>query len=175
MIRATFLQSIAAVAAASGAAATSRPPFRIGTLVEFALPSPEGKTIDLAAYRGYPVLVNFFASWCGECVAEQPTIGLLAREFYGKGLRVIGIDSGESVSMVLGYRSRFAIDYPIAMDIRDDVSAKYATDTTDGAIALPMSLFLDSSGRIVHWAWGRLNETWARSILPALIATKTAP
>ncbi len=96
----------------------------------------------------------------------------LSREFYGRGLRVIGIDSGESVSAVRSYRHRFNLDYPIAMDIRDDVSAKFATDSRDGAIALPMSLFLDSSGRIAHWAWGAADETWVRSVLPALLATK---
>lgn len=101
-------------------------------------------------------------------------LSALSREFYGRGLRVIGIDSGEPDSAVRAYRDRFNLDYPIAMDIRDDVSAKFASDPKDGAIALPMSLFLDSSGQIVHWAWGAADETWVRSILPALLATKAA-
>ncbi len=51
----------------------------------FSLPSPDGKQISLAALRGKAVYVNFFASWCGPCNAEAPSIGKLRAQYAKRG------------------------------------------------------------------------------------------
>ncbi|CAN5386327.1 TlpA disulfide reductase family protein [soil metagenome] len=58
---------------------------------------PAGKDVTLATFKGKPVLVNLWATWCGPCVAEMPMLDAIAAEYKDKGLAVLTVsqDSGE--------------------------------------------------------------------------------
>lgn len=103
----------------------------------------------LADLRGQPVLLSSWASWCGECRQELPTLERLWQDPKRADLQIIAVninDEGvtyESRRMI----SETGITMPIWSDPDDDFALAF------GAIGVPTSVLLDSSGRVLHvWA-----------------------
>jgi thioredoxin-like negative regulator of GroEL len=104
--------------------------------------------VSLSAFRGKPVIVNFFASWCPDCRAELAAVATVARRTSGR-LAVIGVDSNETSSTAATRLLAAAgATYPVAVDSQAQVASRYLV------AALPVSYFLDASGRIVGAALG---------------------
>jgi len=96
----------------------------IGTVApEFTLPQLDGDQISLSQFRGRPVLVNFWASWCAPCRSEMPALQQVATQYAGSGLVVIGINQLEDVPTVQGFVREFGLTFPIALD-RDGVTSR---------------------------------------------------
>ncbi len=136
-----------------GSAALKAPPppvLRTGTVAPaFSLPDlHSGDPVSLSAYRGKPVVVNFFASWCPDCRAELRAMAAIARTTKGR-LAVVGVDSNEtSESAAAGLLAAAGATYPVAVDTHATVASRYLVQ------ALPVSYFLDASGRVVGAALG---------------------
>ena len=138
----------------------------VGTQANLApYPSADGHgTLDLAAYRGHPVFVNFFASWCPPCNMEAPTLAAMAR-FYGpQGLVVIGIDEGEDASRGLAFAKAYKLPYPIFVDSRGSAGQTF------GGSALPTQLFIDRTGRVAAIRLGMLEPPVGKAIIASLLA-----
>jgi thiol-disulfide isomerase/thioredoxin len=75
----------------------------------------DGPPFDLNAYRGKIVFINIFATWCGPCRAEQPTVVAFAKA-HADDTVVVGMNYEELDDKVREYRKTFDIRYPIAMD-----------------------------------------------------------
>ena len=126
------------------------PVLRTGTVApEFSLPDlHSGDPVSLSAYRGKPVIVNFFASWCPDCRAELGAMATIARTTTGR-VAVVGVDSNEtSDSAATGLLAAAGATYPVAVDAHATVASRYLVQ------ALPVSYFLDASGRVVGAALG---------------------
>ena len=120
----------------------------------FSLPPLSGAhPVTLAAYRGTPVIVNFFASWCPNCRAELAAVASVARSAGGR-VAVIGVDSNES-SDAAAARLLTAVHatYPVAVDPEAKVATRYLVS------ALPVTYFLDARGRVVGVAFGTQTTT----------------
>ena len=136
-----------------GSAALKAPPppvLRTGTAAPvFSLPDlHSGNPVSLSAYRGRPVIVNFFASWCPDCRAELGAMAAIARTTTGR-VAVIGVDSNEtSDAAATGLLAAAGATYPVAVDAHATVASRYLVQ------ALPVSYFLDASGRVVGAALG---------------------
>ena len=131
------------------------PVLRAGTTAPgFSLPPLSGgDPVTLAAYRGTPVIVNFFASWCPDCRSELASVASVARSADGR-VAVIGVDSNES-SDAAAERLLTAVHatYPVALDADAKVATRYLVS------ALPVSYFLDARGRVVGVAFGPQTTT----------------
>jgi thiol-disulfide isomerase/thioredoxin len=75
----------------------------------------DGRTVTLDGFRGRPVVVSFFESWCGTCQVEQPDLTKVAAEFAGQA-GFVGISYHDTVAAGLAYQRRFKIPYPLAND-----------------------------------------------------------
>jgi len=137
--------------ATSTALQASPPPvLKAGTLAPaFSLPDLHGgEQVSLSAYRGRPVIVNFFASWCPDCRAELGAMATIARVTTGR-LAVIGVDSNEtSEATATRLLAASGATYPVALDAQAKVATQYLVQ------ALPVSYFLDAAGRVVGTALG---------------------
>ena len=134
-------------AAAFAVAVQMRSPGRAPTAVgksapDFSVASIEGKPQSLSTYRGRPIVLNLWASWCPPCREEMPDLQRLSSAYRGE-LIVIGVDEGESAERVAAFSRSLGIHYPILLDRGQRYGAAYA------AQGLPTTAFIDRRGVVV--------------------------
>jgi len=116
---------------------------RTGNLApDFQLASLEGQTVSLSDFRGNPVLLNFWASWCGPCKSEMPYIQRMHEEWSGKGLVILAIDIGESSATVGEFVEKYALSFMVLLDTDQEVALKY------NVRSIPTTFFIDKNGKI---------------------------
>ena len=114
--------------------------------------------VDLQAYRGNVVLLNFFATWCGPCIAEQPFLVEAAGKYFDQGLRVIGINYREYDDHVRLYRDKYHIHYPIVMDQDGGLFARVENNNIQDRVVFPITLFLSEQGMMTCYRRGRMSQ-----------------
>jgi thiol-disulfide isomerase/thioredoxin len=131
------------------------------TLPAITLPDREGKPRALSEWQGRPLIVNFWATWCGPCREEIPLLKTLRTERAADGLEVIGI-AIDTEAEVLKYAQEIGMDYPILIGEKEGYEAAEAFGVS---LVLPFSVFSDRQGRIVALKVGELHADEAAYIL----------
>jgi cytochrome c biogenesis protein CcmG/thiol:disulfide interchange protein DsbE len=121
-----------------------------------------GTQVSLSAYAGRPLVVNFFASWCGPCQHETPLLAGFYAAHHGQ-IQVIGIDSNDTTAAALKFVKAKHVSYPVGAD---PFPAK--TATSYGVDALPQTFFLNARHQIVRHVVGQLTAkelaAWAAQL-----------
>jgi cytochrome c biogenesis protein CcmG, thiol:disulfide interchange protein DsbE len=125
-----------------------------------------GEAVSVAELRGRVVLVNFWATWCGECRPEMLLFERLHQDFVAQGLTVLGMNVREETQRIQRYARELGLTYPLVLD-REGVIAK-----AYGVIGLPTTFVVGRDGRPVALAIGpRAWESVAvRALVQALLA-----
>jgi cytochrome c biogenesis protein CcmG, thiol:disulfide interchange protein DsbE len=149
------LSTVAALTAALSlvpAAALAVP--RVGQPApSLSLPSPDGKsTVTLAGLKGKPVYLNFFASWCGPCNEEAPSIGQLRGKYAKRGLQVVGIDELDPPGKATDFQKKYGAPYALV-----GIDESGATGRTFGTVAMPVHVFIDRKGVVRVYRIGEMN------------------
>lgn len=118
---------------------------------DFELVTLEGEMVRLSDLRGRPVVLNFWASWCGPCRIETPHFQEFSENF-SDDLVVLGVNQQESAETVEAFAAEFALTYPLLLDARADVYQTYAV------FGLPTTYFIDADGIIVDVIPGAATE-----------------
>jgi cytochrome c biogenesis protein CcmG, thiol:disulfide interchange protein DsbE len=115
----------------------------------FTLPSLAdlSQQVSLGAYRGHPVIVNFFASWCGPCKKETPLLAHYYRASGGKVV-IIGVDANDSATAARRFLAANGVAYPVGFEATPAVADAY------GVAGIPQTFFLNGSHRIVKRVFG---------------------
>ena len=129
-------------------ASVAQSAFATATLVhkkapEFVRPDLDHKRLDLKAYRGKEVLLNFWATWCAPCQVEMPSFVVWQRKYGPRGLQVIGISMDDDPALVREASDKLKLNYPVAMG---DVKLG---DLYGGVLGLPMTFLIDRHGKIL--------------------------
>jgi thiol-disulfide isomerase/thioredoxin len=109
---------------------------------DFLLQTLDGGEIRLSDYRGRPVVLNFWASWCPPCRQEMPQLVKAYERYRGDGLLIIGVNLQEGKALLDPFVKDFGISYPIAIDRTGAVGDGYRL------LGLPTSVFIGRDGVI---------------------------
>lgn len=110
------------------------------------LPDTDGRMVDLAAYRGKVVLVNFWATWCPPCRQELPSLSRLKKRFGNGALEIFAVNVGEDAETVFDFIGN--PDFPVLFDRDAKAMAGWAVKV------VPTTLLVDRQGRIAYRAVG---------------------
>lgn len=120
---------------------------------DFVARSPDGTVVRLSDLRGEPTVINFWATWCGSCVAELPDLKAVQQDVGTQRLNIVAVNAGEDSSAAKRFLKVLdASAFHVGMDPTLVVADAY------GVFGLPMSLFVDSSGVIRAIYSGQLNK-----------------
>lgn len=122
---------------------------------DFNLRDANGNLAGLSGYRGRMVLLNFWASWCGPCRDEMPSMENLSRAFGGQGLAVVAINQKENAAVVNKFMRRHGLNFTTPLDTDGRVSASYRV------YGIPMTYLIDGNGQAIGMKSG--TKDWASS------------
>lgn len=135
-------------------APTDRMPLPDAPLAGFA----EGRDISLADYRGAPLVVNLWATWCAPCVEEMPALQEVARAGEGQ-VAFLGVDVNDDAAKAEAFVERLGIGYDLAADPREEFARAVE------AFGMPTTLFVGPTGTIVYRHTGPLDAAQLRALL----------
>jgi thiol-disulfide isomerase/thioredoxin len=139
----------------------------------FTLATLDGKKVSLSDYKGRPVLVNFWATWCGPCKVEMPWFEEFNKEYAAQGFVILGladdVDSGKDTIAKVAQRT--GVTYPILLT-DGKVQKSYAPGGMD---YLPMSFYVDRNGVIVEETAGLGSKDEIEAHIKKTIASGAAP
>ncbi|OJV92443.1 MAG: hypothetical protein BGO39_31470 [Chloroflexi bacterium 54-19] len=157
---------------APGSSTTYEPPrsaseqVRIGSLApDFTLNTLDNQVVKLSQYRGKPVLINFWATWCPPCEAELPMLEQTYQANQDK-LVILGVNMREDAGTVAGRVDKAGLKYPVVLDGNGDVTNRYQVRV------FPTSLFIDKNGIVQRIILGPLTEDTIRSALDRVYSIK---
>ena len=130
---------------------------------DFSVADLDGNPLHLAELRDRPVIVNFWASWCGPCVEEFPLLREAAGRHADEGLVVIGIVYRDRSEAARGFMSRNGATWRAAMDPGERVAEAY------GILGPPETFFIGRDGRIAGRHLGQFSASSFDAQLAAII------
>ena len=137
--RATSTPTVAATPASS----TEKIGTRIGfTAPDFTLPTTDNKEFKFSDYRGKPVILNFWASWCGPCRYEVPAFKSFYDKYENEGVSIIAVNTQDNPDSALAYAKADGLKFTIPVDPQGKVSSLY------NVRGLPTTYFIDKNGII---------------------------
>ena len=125
---------------------------------DFNLLDTNGRPISLSGYRGQWVLLNFWATWCGPCKEEMPSMEELSRSLSGQ-LAVVAVNQRENAALVNKFMKTQGLNFPTPLDTNGRVAGYYRV------YGIPVTYLIDAGGQAVGMKSGPMD--WAA---PAVIA-----
>ena len=118
--------------------------------------------VSLESLRGKPVVLNFFASWCGPCIREMPAIQAMAERYKDK-VHFVGVTFNDRRDAAKGVLDRTGVSYPAAFDpTPGDVAYDYAVRV------MPTTFFIGADGNLVERKDGEISEVQLRTVIDRL-------
>ncbi|HLB27001.1 MAG TPA: TlpA disulfide reductase family protein [Dehalococcoidia bacterium] len=140
-------QAITLTAEASGPAPRLEKP-----APDFRLRGLDGQYYQLSDFRGQPVWINFWATWCPPCRAENPDIQETYEANQDKGLVLLAVSIGEDANTVRDYVERTGLTYTIGVDESTEIAARYRI------VGIPTHFFIDRDGILREWRIGSMSK-----------------
>jgi cytochrome c biogenesis protein CcmG, thiol:disulfide interchange protein DsbE len=132
---------------------------------------PEGGDARIADYRGHWTLVNFWASWCGPCRSEAPTLERFWNQHRAQGLTVLGVNLDDNTEDALAFIHRYHLTYP---QLRDGDGRSWRDRY--GMTGFPESFLIDPQGRFAAIRHGVVDEQVLNQVFaPALGSAPASP
>jgi len=137
----------------------------VGQLWTAPVTTVDGKPQTLSALKGHPIVVNFWASWCGPCVEEMPALSQLQRDYAKKGIQFVGlgVDSEKNVQAFL---QKVKVAYPIYIAGFGGADLARAFGNTAGG--LPFTVVIDAKGNIRSTKLGQIDPQALKQTLDTL-------
>jgi thiol-disulfide isomerase/thioredoxin len=115
-----------------------------------------GADVRLSDFRGRPMVVNLWATWCAPCQREMPQLVALAEKFSEARLVVIGISTDDAPAEIQAFAKAFSVTYPLLVG-RDRSDVLVAFEYTG---LLPTTVFINAEGMITARLVGRASDAY---------------
>ena len=137
---------------------------------DFEFSAFDGKRMRLSDFRGRPVFLNFWATWCGPCRAELPAMEVLLREHAADQLAIIGVNNGERIQTAERFLQKLDVELTeYAYDPAASIVRRYSI------LGLPTSYFIDADGIITGVFATQLSPALMEEAAAEAIAGYTTP
>jgi len=132
---------------------------------DFSLEDLDGNEIDVSVYQGSPLVLNYWASWCGPCRAEMPALERIHAEYAKDGLVILGINgtNQDNLKSVVEFIKQYQLTFPVLLDQNGHVGRLYQIQS------LPTTFFINPDGTIADLVTGGMSETLIRSKINDLL------
>jgi cytochrome c biogenesis protein CcmG/thiol:disulfide interchange protein DsbE len=131
----------------------------------FTLPQLDGPPVTLSKLQGQVIVINFWASWCTECQAEQVALDQTWQQFQDSGVVMLGVNFEDSTSAARAYVSTHGVTYPVVEDSGSHAALAY------GLRGVPETFVVNRSGRIVNHVIGPVTATVLASEINTMLAS----
>ncbi|MCC6551646.1 MAG: TlpA family protein disulfide reductase [Polyangiaceae bacterium] len=121
-----------------------------------------GARMKIAELKGQPVILDFWATWCGPCALQAPILDRIARRYQKKGLVVLGVNVDDPPQVASQYALQKGLSYPIVMD-ESNAAALYSVDK------LPSLVIIDKQGNVAAYLTGIVDEASLDEIVAAAL------
>lgn len=111
---------------------------------DFRVVTDNGRTLTRSDFGGKLLVLHFWATWCGGCVEEIPSLEVFQREYGPQGVVVLGVSVDANEKLYRRFMDQFKVSYATSRDPSWDIAASY------GTFQLPESYIIDSSGKVVQ-------------------------
>ena len=146
--------SAASSSAITGQGVASSPASADATFWNLNFETPEGKSLDLSSFRGKPLLVNFWATWCPPCIEELPLLDAFHQQNKGKNWQVLGI-AVDQPSAVRKWLQAKPLSFPVVMAGMTGTELTKSLGNLAGS--LPFSAVFGASGALLHRKTGKVS------------------
>lgn len=136
---------------------------------DFSLPSLDGAAkVNLAAYKGKVVYLDFWASWCGPCRVSFPILDQLHKELKASGFEVVGVNVDEKTQDATGFLKESPVGFTLAADPKASLPEIY------GVEGMPTSYLIDRQGkvRLVHKGFKKADTDALKAEITKLLGEK---
>ena len=148
---------LAALLACSSVCAAAAGSLSSAPLFAATLTGTDEKAVAFEAYRGKPMIVNFWARWCGPCRVEIPELARVHDKYRTKGLVVLGIGLEDKAESVRDFMKAYDMDYPVLLAKDKGIALLQALG--NGKAGLPYTVVINRKGEIVASKLGAMTRT----------------
>jgi thiol-disulfide isomerase/thioredoxin len=132
----------------------------------YTLKDMHGKDVRLADFKGRPLIVNFWATWCAPCKAEIPVFVDLVDKYRGEKLAVLGISIDDSPEDLRAFAAEYKINYPVLVGLeQNELQEAY-----DAVFAIPVTWFIRPDGSVYLKHPGPATKEWIEQQVQGMLA-----
>ena len=133
---------------------------------DFTVYTADGTAVKLSDFKGKPVVLNFWASWCGPCKSEMPAFEAAYQQL-GEQIQFLMVDltdgTSETVEVASAFIAEAGYTFPVFFDTDDAANATY------GVTSIPTTFFIDEEGVIVDSHTGAMDAATLQSYLDKIV------
>jgi cytochrome c biogenesis protein CcmG/thiol:disulfide interchange protein DsbE len=135
--------------------------------LSFTVKDMSGATVELASFKGRPLVVNFWATWCPPCKAEIPWFIEFKQKFGAQGLEILGVSIDDPAAELKTFAAEYKMNYPVLMGLdQDKLLAAYEAEVT-----VPVTWFIKKDGTVLGRTVGINTRQYFESQIQAIIGS----
>jgi thiol-disulfide isomerase/thioredoxin len=139
--------------------------------LDFTLKDMEGRDVALASFRGRPIILNFWATWCGPCKAEIPALNEVADAYRAQRLAVLGISVDDKPELLREFSSVYKMNYPVLVGLGHEQFQEIY-----GALhQVPVTWLIRGDGTVFLKHDGPVTKEWLDAKVRSLVGAAPQP